>query len=132
MPLALAIPPTQFIVHDQFNLLYQFWIHTEVRPARIILLTPLISYSYSVLINLVHWNILWTLHHIIEFIMVRWYHYNDVINIGYKTITRFIRMFIISRKPYSNRACSARLLWAFIGLLTHVWPAKMVSKVFII
>ena len=75
MSFALAIPPTQFIVHEQLNLLYQIWIHTEVTLNNRI--TPLISYSYSVLINLVHWNIFSILHHIIEFIMVRWYHYND-------------------------------------------------------
>lgn len=30
LPLAFFIPPTQTIVHQQFNLIYQFWIHTEV------------------------------------------------------------------------------------------------------
>jgi len=30
LPLALIAPPTVFFVHIQFNLLYQFWIHTEV------------------------------------------------------------------------------------------------------
>ncbi|XP_075862513.1 alkylglycerol monooxygenase isoform X1 [Microcebus murinus] len=29
-PLALFIPPSVYAVHLQFNLLYQFWIHTEV------------------------------------------------------------------------------------------------------
>ncbi|KAL1132790.1 hypothetical protein AAG570_010742 [Ranatra chinensis] len=29
LPLALIIPPSQFLTHQQFNLLYQFWIHTE-------------------------------------------------------------------------------------------------------
>lgn len=28
--MALFIPPAIFAVHIQFNLLYQFWIHTEV------------------------------------------------------------------------------------------------------
>lgn len=28
--MALVIPPAIFAVHIQFNLLYQFWIHTEV------------------------------------------------------------------------------------------------------
>jgi len=28
--MALFIPPPLFIVHIQFNMLYQFWIHTEV------------------------------------------------------------------------------------------------------
>lgn len=28
--MALVIPPSIFAVHIQFNLLYQFWIHTEV------------------------------------------------------------------------------------------------------
>ena len=31
LPMALAIPPPAFLVHKQFSLLYQFWIHTEVR-----------------------------------------------------------------------------------------------------
>lgn len=30
LPMALAIPPSAFLVHNQFNLLYQFWIHTEI------------------------------------------------------------------------------------------------------
>lgn len=30
LPLALVAPPTTFAVHIQLNLLYQFWIHTEV------------------------------------------------------------------------------------------------------
>ncbi|XP_062395673.1 alkylglycerol monooxygenase isoform X1 [Sardina pilchardus] len=30
LPMALAIPPSMFAVHVQFNLLYQFWIHTEL------------------------------------------------------------------------------------------------------
>lgn len=30
LPMALFIPPSVFAVHLQFNLLYQFWIHTEV------------------------------------------------------------------------------------------------------
>lgn len=30
LPLALAIPPSVFMVHSQLNLLYQFWIHTQV------------------------------------------------------------------------------------------------------
>ncbi|XP_031432656.1 alkylglycerol monooxygenase isoform X1 [Clupea harengus] len=30
LPMALAIPPSVFAVHVQFNLLYQFWIHTEL------------------------------------------------------------------------------------------------------
>ncbi|XP_014254410.1 alkylglycerol monooxygenase-like isoform X3 [Cimex lectularius] len=29
LPLALFIPPSIFLTHQQFNLLYQFWIHTE-------------------------------------------------------------------------------------------------------
>uniref|UniRef100_A0A673K8V7 Alkylglycerol monooxygenase n=1 Tax=Sinocyclocheilus rhinocerous TaxID=307959 RepID=A0A673K8V7_9TELE len=29
LPLALMVPPSVFAVHIQFNLLYQFWIHTE-------------------------------------------------------------------------------------------------------
>ncbi|EFA11751.1 alkylglycerol monooxygenase [Tribolium castaneum] len=29
LPLAFAIPPTHFLTHQQFNLLYQFWIHTK-------------------------------------------------------------------------------------------------------
>ncbi len=30
VPLALFAPVSAFMVHIQFNLLYQFWIHTEV------------------------------------------------------------------------------------------------------
>lgn len=30
LPMAFFIPPTHAIVHKEFNLLYQFWIHTEV------------------------------------------------------------------------------------------------------
>ncbi|CDQ64802.1 unnamed protein product [Oncorhynchus mykiss] len=30
LPMALALPPSVFAVHIQFNLLYQFWIHTEL------------------------------------------------------------------------------------------------------
>ncbi|XP_048882956.1 alkylglycerol monooxygenase [Brienomyrus brachyistius] len=30
LPMALAVPPSVFAVHVQFNLLYQFWIHTEL------------------------------------------------------------------------------------------------------
>lgn len=29
LPLALVVPPAHFLTHQQFNLLYQFWIHTE-------------------------------------------------------------------------------------------------------
>ncbi|KAF9418011.1 hypothetical protein BGZ94_009808 [Podila epigama] len=32
LPLALVFSPSQFAVHSQFNLLYQFWIHTEIVP----------------------------------------------------------------------------------------------------
>ncbi|CAI8054681.1 Alkylglycerol monooxygenase, partial [Geodia barretti] len=30
LPLALFLPPSLYFTHKQFNLLYQFWIHTEV------------------------------------------------------------------------------------------------------
>ena len=30
LPIAFFVPPTQMILHVQFNLLYQFWIHTEL------------------------------------------------------------------------------------------------------
>lgn len=29
LPMALLVPPAHFLTHQQFNLLYQFWIHTE-------------------------------------------------------------------------------------------------------
>ncbi|KAF9581864.1 hypothetical protein BGW38_000962 [Lunasporangiospora selenospora] len=32
IPLALVFSPSQFVVHSQLNLLYQFWIHTEIVP----------------------------------------------------------------------------------------------------
>ena len=28
--MAFFVPPTHMIIHIQFNLLYQFWIHTEL------------------------------------------------------------------------------------------------------
>ncbi|KTF75891.1 hypothetical protein cypCar_00048766 [Cyprinus carpio] len=44
LPLALAVPPSVFAVHIQLNLLYQFWIHTELvkdlGPLEWILNTP--------------------------------------------------------------------------------------------
>lgn len=44
LPLALAIPPAQFIMHHQFSYLYMFWIHTEtiksLGPLEYILNTP--------------------------------------------------------------------------------------------
>jgi len=44
LPMALFIPPSVFMVHIQFNLLYQFWIHTElvsnIGPLEYILNTP--------------------------------------------------------------------------------------------
>ncbi|XP_049946101.1 alkylglycerol monooxygenase-like [Schistocerca serialis cubense] len=44
LPLALAIPPSHFLVHQQFNLLYQFWIHTQavttLGPLEWVLNTP--------------------------------------------------------------------------------------------
>lgn len=44
LPMALFLPPTQMLVHFQFNLLYQFWIHTELvnklGPLEYILNTP--------------------------------------------------------------------------------------------
>uniref|UniRef100_A0AAQ6AIH0 Alkylglycerol monooxygenase n=1 Tax=Amphiprion ocellaris TaxID=80972 RepID=A0AAQ6AIH0_AMPOC len=44
MPLALALPPSIFAVHIQLNLLYQFWIHTELirdlGPLELIFNTP--------------------------------------------------------------------------------------------
>ena len=30
LPLAFFVPPSHAIVHRELNLLYQFWIHTEV------------------------------------------------------------------------------------------------------
>ncbi|XP_023938616.2 alkylglycerol monooxygenase [Bicyclus anynana] len=44
LPLALAIPPAQFVMHHQFSYLYMFWIHTEaiksLGPLEYILNTP--------------------------------------------------------------------------------------------
>ncbi|XP_026881430.2 alkylglycerol monooxygenase isoform X4 [Electrophorus electricus] len=44
LPMALLVPPSVFAVHIQFNLLYQFWIHTELisdlGPLEWILNTP--------------------------------------------------------------------------------------------
>lgn len=30
VPMALVIPPSHYLVHLQINLLYQFWLHTEL------------------------------------------------------------------------------------------------------
>ncbi|XP_065919992.1 alkylglycerol monooxygenase-like [Dysidea avara] len=44
LPIALFVPPSIFLVHRELNLLYQFWIHTEVvstlGPLEWILNTP--------------------------------------------------------------------------------------------
>lgn len=32
MPLAFFYPPQLFLLHNQYNLLYQFWIHTQALP----------------------------------------------------------------------------------------------------
>lgn len=44
LPLALFIPPSHFIAHNQFNLIYQLWIHTTViddlGPLELIFNTP--------------------------------------------------------------------------------------------
>jgi len=42
--MAFFLPPPLFLIHQQFNLLYQFWIHTEVidsiGPLEYVLNTP--------------------------------------------------------------------------------------------
>jgi len=30
LPMAFFVPPSVCLIHQQFNLLFQFWIHTEV------------------------------------------------------------------------------------------------------
>eukprot|EP01087_Luapelamoeba_hula_P013165 TRINITY_DN3755_c0_g1_i1.p1 TRINITY_DN3755_c0_g1~~TRINITY_DN3755_c0_g1_i1.p1 ORF type:complete len:534 (-),score=59.71 TRINITY_DN3755_c0_g1_i1:29-1630(-) len=44
LPLALLFPPSLFLIHSQYNLLYQFWIHTPVvntlGPLEYVLNTP--------------------------------------------------------------------------------------------
>ncbi|KAG8200881.1 hypothetical protein JTE90_015785 [Oedothorax gibbosus] len=45
MPMALAIPPTTYLVHYQISILYQYWLHSEVidklpAPVEYILSTP--------------------------------------------------------------------------------------------
>ena len=44
LPMAFFVPPAMCVVHQQFNLFYQFWIHTEVvnklGPLEWILNTP--------------------------------------------------------------------------------------------
>lgn len=44
LPMALCVPPSAYLVHQYFNLIYQFWIHTEVvkrtGPLEYILNTP--------------------------------------------------------------------------------------------
>ncbi|XP_076227033.1 alkylglycerol monooxygenase isoform X2 [Nomia melanderi] len=44
LPLAFFLPPSHFIVHNQFNLIYQLWIHTtlidDLGPFELIFNTP--------------------------------------------------------------------------------------------
>ncbi|BES97188.1 Fatty acid hydroxylase superfamily [Nesidiocoris tenuis] len=44
LPLALCVPPPIFFIHQQFNVLYQFWLHTEtvrsLGPLEWVLSTP--------------------------------------------------------------------------------------------
>lgn len=44
LPLAFGVPPSLFVTHQQFNLLYQFWIHTRavktLGPLEFIFNTP--------------------------------------------------------------------------------------------
>lgn len=44
LPMALFVPPSIFCIHNYLNILYQFWIHTEVitslGPLEYILNTP--------------------------------------------------------------------------------------------
>ncbi|XP_026322261.1 alkylglycerol monooxygenase-like isoform X3 [Hyposmocoma kahamanoa] len=44
LPLALVIPPAQFVMHHQFSYLYMFWIHTDtiktLGPLEYVLNTP--------------------------------------------------------------------------------------------
>jgi alkylglycerol monooxygenase len=44
LPLAFFVPPSIFLIHSQFNLIFQFWIHTEIidhlGPLEFILNTP--------------------------------------------------------------------------------------------
>ncbi|KAG8231468.1 hypothetical protein J437_LFUL000185 [Ladona fulva] len=44
LPMALFIPPSQFLTHQQFSLLYQFWMHTDaiktLGPLEWVLNTP--------------------------------------------------------------------------------------------
>ncbi|XP_064644600.1 alkylglycerol monooxygenase-like [Lineus longissimus] len=44
LPMAIFVPPSAYLVHSQFNLTYQFWVHTEVidklGPLEYILNTP--------------------------------------------------------------------------------------------
>jgi alkylglycerol monooxygenase len=44
LPMAFFVPPSIFLIHQQFNLLYQFWIHTElvdsIGPLEYVLNTP--------------------------------------------------------------------------------------------
>ncbi|GIY00472.1 alkylglycerol monooxygenase [Caerostris extrusa] len=45
MPMALAIPPTTYLVHYQISIIYQYWLHTEIigklpAPVEFLLSTP--------------------------------------------------------------------------------------------
>lgn len=48
LPIAAFVPPTHFLVHTQFNLLYQFWIHTEVG-----LITCIRSFQYALQVQFI-------------------------------------------------------------------------------
>jgi len=50
LPMAFFIPPPLFMVHIQFNMLYQFWIHTEVLELSdvVLLFTKEQSYTWRV------------------------------------------------------------------------------------
>lgn len=53
--MALAVPPSVFAVHIQLNLLYQFWIHTEVTIKTCYEFNKLISLWINFFINEKHY-----------------------------------------------------------------------------
>lgn len=67
--MALLVPPAAYVVHKEFNLLYQFWIHTEVGVAwcQLVLSCRLINRWLAIWVL---WSGCSTHHHIIVCTMV--------------------------------------------------------------
>ncbi|XP_059510504.1 alkylglycerol monooxygenase isoform X3 [Stegostoma tigrinum] len=63
LPMALFIPPSVFAVHLQFNLLYQFWIHTE---------DGTITASTRIMLELLSFGTGFSCHHLLYILKTFW------------------------------------------------------------